>query len=44
MKYRNTKTQVVIETACTVSGGDWVKVEQPKPKSKSAANTKKRGE
>lgn len=28
MKYRNTKTQVVIETACVIFGGDWVKVEE----------------
>ena len=31
MKYLNTKTQAVIETACVISGGDWVRVEeQPK--------------
>ena len=43
MKYINTKTQAVLETACVISGGDWVKVEEqpkttePKPKK----NTKK---
>lgn len=31
MKYLNTETQAVIETACVLSGGDWVEVtEQPK--------------
>jgi hypothetical protein len=24
MRYRNIKTQAVIETACVISGGDWV--------------------
>lgn len=28
MRYRNTRTQAVIETACVVSGGDWV-VDKP---------------
>lgn len=28
MKYRNTKTGALIETACPVSGGDWVKVKE----------------
>lgn len=27
MKYRNTKTGAVIETASTISGGNWVKIE-----------------
>ena len=39
MRYRNTKTQAVIETACVISGGDWV-VEEEKtatqPKRKAA--------
>lgn len=49
MRYRNTKTQAVVETACVISGGDWVKVdEQPKdtepaPK-KTTKKTKKDGE
>lgn len=43
MKYRNTKTQAVIETACVISGGDWVQVgEQPKPaEPKPKKSTKK---
>lgn len=31
MKYRNLKTQAVIETACEISGGNWVKVEEKQP-------------
>lgn len=35
MQYLNTKTQAVIETACVISGGDWVKVnEQPEKDTK----------
>ncbi|MCF2555755.1 hypothetical protein [Faecalicatena contorta] len=47
MKYLNKKTQAVIETACVISGGDWVAIEsQPKkatekPKKKT---NKKSGE
>ena len=38
MKYLNTKTQAVIETACVISGGDWVEVkEQPKTQKPKAA-------
>lgn len=37
MKYRNTKTQAVIVTACELHGGDWVKVEDEQPK--NATNT-----
>lgn len=47
MKYINTKTQAVIETACEVKGGNWVKVEeQPKKTTEVPAKTtrKKRGE
>lgn len=40
MKYINTKTQAVIDTACVVKGGSWVpednqpkKSEEPKKKS-----------
>lgn len=49
MKYKNVRTQAVIETACVIRGGDWVKVdEQPKdtkpaPK-KVTKKTKKDGE
>ncbi len=31
MKYRNLKTQAVIETACKISGGNWVEVEEKQP-------------
>lgn len=47
MKYLNTKTQAVIETACVVSGGDWVPVkEQPKNTETTVKKTmrKKSGE
>lgn len=27
MRYKNTKTQAVIETACEIHGGDWAKEE-----------------
>ena len=32
MKYINVKTQAVVETACELKGGDWVKVEKEQPK------------
>lgn len=32
MKYRNTRTQAVITTACELRGGNWVKVEDNQPK------------
>lgn len=38
MKYRNTKTQAVITTACELHGGNWVKVEDEQPK--KATSTK----
>lgn len=38
MKYRNTKTQAVITTACELHGGNWVKVEEEQPK--TATTTK----
>ena len=48
MKYLNMKTQAVIETACVVSGGNWVKVEeQPKtakPKTTKQTTRKKSGD
>ena len=38
MQYLNKKTGCVIETNCTVSGGDWTPI-KPKPaKKKSAAD------
>lgn len=44
MRYLNHKTQAVIDTACVLSGGDWIEVkEQPKStKSKSTTKTKKK--
>lgn len=48
MKYLNTKTQAVVETACVISGGDWVKVDkQPKKEPKTTVKKsagKKSGE
>ena len=49
MKYINTKTQAVIETACDIKGGDWVKEETNQPKEDTEttvkkATRKKRGE
>lgn len=40
MKYLNTKTQAVIETACVLSGGNWVKVEEQPENAKPKATTK----
>ncbi len=43
MKYINTKTRAVIETACVISGGNWVEVdEQPKTTSDQKKNTRKK--
>lgn len=45
MRYRNIKTQVVIETVCVISGGDWIAEEDrtaSQPKRKTAG--KKDGE
>lgn len=47
MRYRNIKTQAVMETACVVSGGDWVVDEpakQPEPviQSESAKQPKRK--
>lgn len=49
MRYKNTKTQAVIETACVIRGGDWVLVdEQPKntdsSRKKASKKTKKEDE
>lgn len=46
MKYLNTKTQAVIETACELKGGNWVKAnKQPKNAETPVKNArKKRGE
>lgn len=42
MKYLNTKTQAVLETACVCAGGDWVLLEdQPKKKPTVKKATKK---
>lgn len=40
MKYKNTKTQAVIEIACVIFGDDWVKVED-QPVSASKQHEKK---
>ena len=40
MKYRNTKTQAVIETACVVSGENWVAVKE-QPAKETKPNAKK---
>lgn len=45
MKYINKKTRAVIETACVVSGGNWVLAEeQPKKKATRKTTKKKSGE
>lgn len=41
MKYRNNKTQAVIETACEIRGGDWVKVKEEQPKKSMETQAKK---
>lgn len=44
MKYINKKTQVVIETACVISGGDWEKLEEkPRKKRTTAKPPSKKG-
>lgn len=43
MKYLNVKTQAVVETACELKGGDWVKVEeQPKDTKTAVKKTRKK--
>ena len=44
MRYRNTRTQAVIETACVVSGGDWVVEEKTAAQLKRKTAGKKGGE
>ena len=44
MKYRNIKTQAVIETACVISGGDWVVEEKTAVQPKRRTVEKKGGE
>ena len=46
MIYRNTKTQAVIETACVISGANWIEVdEKPATQTKrKEADGKKGGE
>lgn len=41
MRYRNIKTQAVIETACAISGGDWV-VDEPTVQSEPATQPKRK--
>lgn len=40
MKYLNTKTRAVIETACVISGGNWVEVKKQPKNTKPKAATK----
>lgn len=40
-KYLNTKTQAVIETACEIKGGNWVKVESGQPTEETETTVKK---
>lgn len=45
MKYLNTRTHAVIETACVCSGDDWVALKEEKktqPKTKSAPKKTKK--
>lgn len=44
MKYRNTKTQAVIVTACELHGGNWVKVEDEQPKTTTSATVAAKAE
>ena len=41
MRYRNTRTQAVIETACVVSGDDWV-VDKPATQPEPAEQPKRK--
>lgn len=42
MTYRNTKTGAVIDSPCTISGGDWVLDEPKKVPEKKVEPTKKK--
>lgn len=42
MKYKNTKTGAVIETASVCSGGDWVEVRKEPAKKTSKPQSKKK--
>lgn len=35
MKYKNTKTNYVLETNCKIEGKNWILLEKEKPKKKS---------
>ena len=41
MEYRNKATGAVIQTDCTVSGGDWEAVRPPAPEHKEDADERK---
>lgn len=45
MKYKNLKTQAIIEVACEIKGGNWVLMEEPAKtsKPKKAKEVKKDG-
>lgn len=43
LKFQNTKTQAVIETACAVGGGAWVQIkDQPEDAEPKAKKTSKK--
>lgn len=41
MKYINTKTKAVIETACLINGGDWKPIEKKKEETKKTSQSRK---
>ena len=42
MVYRNTKTGMVMETSCVISGEDWEAVRSPAPETEAPPESKKR--
>jgi hypothetical protein len=42
MKYINTKTGAVLETACVINGGNWERVEESQPKESAKVPSKKK--
>lgn len=41
-KYKNIKTQAVIETACVINGGDWILMDEKTAKKSNNKATKKK--
>lgn len=41
MQYVNARTQAVVETACEIKGGDWVKVDSKQPTKDTKTPVKK---